>query len=141
MPWLKLLHIGAVIVWCGALPYLALAVATGPQSGAGVLAPARSALLLRWVYVGVATPAALVAIASGTVIFSLRGPLADWLVGKLALVAVLVLLHAACGWLLLRREQGQGTGGRAVGPSLAGLASLVLLAVAWLVLGKPDVRA
>ena len=141
MPWLKFLHIGAVIVWCGALPYLALATAAGPGPGAGPLAPARTALLLRRVYLGVATPAALVAIASGTAIFSLRGPLADWLVAKLALVALLVLLHAGCGWLLLRREQGHGPGRRVLGPALAASASLLLLGVAWLVLGKPDVRA
>ncbi|MGE4241217.1 CopD family protein [Ramlibacter sp.] len=141
MPWLKLLHICAVIVWCGALPYLALAVASRPPTGAGTLAPARASLLLRWVYVGVATPAALVAIASGTAIFGLRGPLAAWLVAKLALVAMLVLVHAACGWLLLRREQMRSNVPRALGPALAGLASLLLMAVAWLVLGKPDVRA
>lgn len=141
MPWIKLLHIGAVIVWCGALPYLALATATGLRTGAGSLAPARTSLLLRWVYVGVATPAALLAIASGTVIFSLHGPLTAWLVAKLALVALLVLLHAGCGWLLLRREQGRGSGPAVLGPALAGLASLLLVAVAWLVLGKPDVGA
>lgn len=90
---------------------------------------------------GVATPAALVAIVSGTAIFTFQGPLAAWLVGKLALVALLALLHAGCGWLLLRREQGRGTGARFLGPALAVLASVLLLAVAWLVLGKPDVPA
>lgn len=141
MPWLKLVHLAAVIVWCGALPYLVVAATARPRGGAGPVALARHALLLRWIYVGVATPAALLAIASGTAIFSLRGPLATWLVAKLALVALLVLVHAACGWLLLRREQGRGTGARAMGTVLTALAGTLVFGIAWLVLGKPDVRA
>lgn len=134
MPWLKLLHISAVIVWCGTLLYLPLAIAsTTVAPGPAALA---SPKLLRRLFTLVVTPAALVAIASGTVIFTLQGPLAGWLIAKLALVALLVLGHAGCGMLVLRAERGQGA---LTGWSrLVGASSLLWLGtIAWLVLWKP----
>ncbi|MCK7493507.1 MAG: CopD family protein [Comamonadaceae bacterium] len=100
VPWLKLLHLAAVIVWCGALPYLAVALATAGE-------PPRKALP-RALFTTVATPAALVAIASGTAIFVFHGPTAEWLIAKLVLVALLVLGHAMAGVLVLRVERDGG---------------------------------
>lgn len=138
MPWLKLLHITAVIVWCGALLYLPawIAAATGAQRAApvGAFSPRQ---LLRTVFTLVATPAALLAIASGTAIFALQGPLSRWLMAKLGAVALLVLAHGACGMLVLRAERhpAESLVGlcRAVGATVAA----TLLCVAWLALGKP----
>jgi putative membrane protein len=134
MPWLKLLHISAVIVWCGTLLYLPLAIASiaAPRGQSELVAPK----LLRGLFTLVATPAALVAIASGTAIFTFQGPLAAWLIGKLVLVAMLVLGHAACGMLVLRCERGEGP---AAGWSwlVVGSTLLWLSAIAWLVLRKP----
>lgn len=135
MPWLKLLHVCAVIAWIGALLYLPTVIAATAHRSA----PDADALpprLLRGLFVNVATPAALVAIASGTAIFMWSGLLAHWLMLKLALVSLLVLGHASCGMLLLRVERGQ--------PVARGLAQLVttasllwLAGIAWLVLRKP----
>jgi putative membrane protein len=93
--------------------------------------------VLRGIFVAVATPAALVAIASGTAIFLLQGPLVPWLMVKLALVGMLVLGHAACGLLVLRTEREDSA--RVELPALVlGTASLLWLsAIAWLVLRKP----
>jgi uncharacterized membrane protein len=151
MPWLKLLHIGAVIVWCGALLYLPLAIAALGASGAWPAmrsAPpaspaAADGALPRWpvprlVFVGVATPAALVAIASGTLILLLHGPLATWLLAKLATVALLVLGHAACGMLILRAEHSEDSAALRTRCVALGATSLLWLAgIAWLVLRKP----
>ena len=137
MPWLKLLHIAAVIVWCGSLLYLPLAIAAAaaPEPPAALGPPRR--LLLRTLFTWVATPAALLAIASGTAIFLYQGPLAVWLVAKLATVSLLVLGHGACGMLILRIERGHDAAVR--GPCVAiGASSLLWLAgIAWLVLHKP----
>jgi putative membrane protein len=137
VPWLKLLHIAAVIVWCGALLYLpaAIAAAAGPDRAAAFDRPQRH--LLRGLFTAVATPAALVAIASGTAIFLWQGPLAPWLMAKLTVVGLLVLTHATCGLLILRTERQPRTPLR--GACLAvGLLSLVWLGgIAWLVLRKP----
>lgn len=137
MPWLKLLHITAVIVWCGTLLYLPtlIASATGPNR-APVFGHSPHQRVLRGLFTLVVTPAALVAIVSGTAIFVFMGPLTLWLVAKLAVVGLLVLAHAACGLLVLRAERGEAR--------LAGLCAAVtalciaaIAAVAWLVLRKP----
>ncbi len=143
MPWLKLLHIVAVIVWCGALLYVpALVAASAAPRGAGLLradlpGASAGAALLRGVYTGVATPAALVAIASGTWIFATRGPLVPWLMAKLALVGLLVLAHGACGVMVLRAERGEHTGLAVASDMITVLALLCLAGIAALVLSKP----
>jgi putative membrane protein len=143
MPWLKLLHISAVILWCGALLYLPAAIAAARLNGSsgreGVYDAPRQRLL-RTLFTLVATPAALLAIASGTAIFVFHGPLAVWLIAKLALVGLLVLGHAACGMLILRAERGERAdraGLRGFSGAI-GITSLLWLAgIAWLVLAKP----
>ncbi len=139
MPWLKLLHMGAVIVWCGALlylPALIAAVATPAPSAAGDVQP-RGPLLPRRVFVGLATPAALLAIVSGTLIFVSQGLLAPWLMFKLAGVGLLVLGHGVCGVLVLRTERGQHGGVRLACHLVLVLTVSCLLGIAWLVLRKP----
>jgi protoporphyrinogen IX oxidase len=136
MPWLKLLHIGAVIVWCGALLYLPLMLASA-AAPASAVSPAMPRLWPRQVFIGLTTPAALLAIASGTLIFATQGPLAPWLMFKLAFVGLLVLGHGACGLLVLRTERGELGGLRAASRFILLLLVASLLAVAWLVLRKP----
>lgn len=133
MPWLKLLHISAVVVWCGVLLYLPALIGARHRGEAVV---ARDDVVRR-VFTLVATPAALLAIASGTAIFLWQGPLAGWLVVKLGLVAVLALSHGACGWLLLLAEREPHTA-LTVRCALTGsVAALCLVGIAGLVLGKP----
>lgn len=136
MPWLKLLHISAVIVWCGALLYLPAAIsAAGGSQPAAVFESGRR--VLRSLFTLVATPAALVAIGSGTAIFVLSGPLAVWLLAKLATVSLLVLAHALCGWAILRVNRTAQGGVRALCWGIAGVTLGCLAAIAWLVLRKP----
>lgn len=132
MPWLKLLHISAVVLWCAALLYLPLALATAADDERLV-----QRRVLRLLYTSVATPAALMAIASGTFIFLWQGPLAPWLVVKLAVVALVVLMHASLGLLVLRSERADApvrcrSCAAVLGAALAGLST-----IAWLVLAKP----
>ncbi|MBZ8138364.1 hypothetical protein CLD22_00420 [Rubrivivax gelatinosus] len=128
MPWLKLLHLAAIVVWGGALLYLALALATRGEP------PRRP--LQRALFTSVATPAALVAIGSGTAVFLIHGPHVGWLVLKLALVALLVLGHALAGLLVLRVERS-GVAAVAGGRALLAWTLLWLAAITWLVLAKP----
>jgi uncharacterized membrane protein len=132
VPWLKLLHISAVTVWCAALLYLPLALAAAREEERLV-----QRRVLRLLFTSVATPAALVAIASGTLIFLWQGPLTSWLVAKLAVVSLVVLAHASLGMLVLRSEDGGAplrcrACSTVFGASLAGLAT-----TAYLVLAKP----
>lgn len=130
MPWLKMFHIAFVILWAGSLLYLIAAIGEREE-------PAR-ARLVRALFTTAATPAALLAIASGTLIFLLRGPLAPWLMAKLGMVALLVLAHASCGALLLRAEDHPRDGRvRPASIAVGGLSVLCLGTIAWLVLAKP----
>jgi protoporphyrinogen IX oxidase len=134
VPWLKLLHLTAVTLWCGALLYLPLALAASRNDER--LAEQR---VLRLLFTSVATPAALVAIASGTLIFLWQGPLAPWLVTKLAVVSLMVLLHASLGMLVLRSEAGNAPRRCYTCGAVFGGSVLALSATAWLVLAKPVV--
>jgi protoporphyrinogen IX oxidase len=137
LPWLKLLHITAVIVWCGALLYMPSAIAAAASRvPAAAVAPGERRLL-RKLFTLVATPAALLAIASGTLIFLLMGPSAPWLIVKLSFVGLLVLGHAACGMLILRAERGHGRWIPVWATVVTAASALWLLAIAWLVLQKP----
>ena len=135
MPWLKMLHMSAVIVWCGTLLYLPLLVRFTADS-----TPAsRYSLQGQWprkVFIGVSTPAALLAIGSGTLLFVFNGLIAPWLMFKLLGVSLLVLGHGTCAVLLLRVEADH-LGECGICRWLAYSMPIVLLAIAWLVLRKP----
>jgi uncharacterized membrane protein len=139
MPWLKFLHIAAVVVWCGALLYLPSiigAVAATALPGARHEQP-RWQQLPRSIFIGIATPAALLAIASGTLIFVSQGLLAPWLMFKLAGVGLLVMGHGTCGYLVLRTERGESGGVPMACHVVLAFMVLCLLGIAWLVLRKP----
>ncbi|MGQ7958375.1 CopD family protein [Pseudomonas sp. SP16.1] len=136
MPLLKLLHFMALIGWCGALLYLPALIAAGTRSS-DALFYRDHAHLTRMVFNLVATPAALLAIGSGTALF-LSGALFDaWLIVKLTTVTGMVVCHALCGVLILRIE-------RLPEPSvglecllLGSLVAVLISATLWLVLAKP----
>lgn len=138
MPWLKLLHITAVIVWCGALLYLPGALAAAASAAPGQVPTDTRHRLLRQLYTLVATPAALLAIASGTVIFVAYDVLAVWLMAKLGVVGLLVLGHGACGLLVLRVERGEYRWTRGLAWFIVTSTLVWLAAIAWLVLEKPQ---
>lgn len=136
MPWLKLLHISSVIVWCGTLLYLPMLIrAVALRSGNAT--PPVPTLLPRTVFIGVVTPAALLAIGSGTLIFVDTGLIAPWLMFKLAVVGLLVLGHGSCGLLVLRAERADSRGVALFCVVLQMLLPVLLIAIAWLVLRKP----
>jgi protoporphyrinogen IX oxidase len=138
VPWLKLLHITAVILWCGSLLYLPAALAASASAGTGEVPPDTRHRLLRQIYTLVTTPAALVAIASGTAIFVFQDVMAVWLMAKLGVVGLLVLGHGACGLLVLRVERGEYRWTRGGAWVIGAMTVLWIAAIAWLVLEKPQ---
>jgi protoporphyrinogen IX oxidase len=138
MPWIKFLHITALASWCGMLLYLPALLSLTVRGAPGAFPFAStSPPVLRFVYNGLATPAALLAIATGTLLFLIDGVAAGWLVLKLLAVAGMVLAHGASGWLILRLEQGMSRGVAAGATAATGLAAVSMLAVIALVLAKP----
>jgi uncharacterized membrane protein len=136
MPLLKLLHFIALIGWCGALLYLPALIAAGTRSSEALFYRDH-AHLTRMVFTLVATPAALLAIGSGTLLFVQGSVFDPWLILKLSAVAGMVLCHALCGVLILRVER---TPERAIGRQCLGLGTLMVALIAvtlWLVLARP----
>lgn len=138
MPWIKFVHIMALASWCGALLYLPLLLALSARGPAAATPFASGAPPIpRFVYNSLATPAALLAIASGTLLFLVNGLAAGWLVLKLLAVAGMVMAHGATGWLVMRLEQGTSHGVAPGAMAALGLAAVSMLAVVALVLAKP----
>lgn len=138
MPWLLLLHIGTLLCWCGALMYLPalIVVSNRPQAPfADTLGDQRS--MPRAVYTLVATPAALCAIGTGTVVFLVYGIVEVWLLVKLALVSALVICHLLLGLLVVRAEKKPPSALTTYCGLLAMLMAVIMVAIVWLVLAKP----
>lgn len=137
-----LLHIISVLFWAASLLYLPALIAgriTRDEKIREPRVPYDS--ISRAVFTFVATPAALTAIISGTLVFSLNYTTDPWLIVKLTLVTLLVVCHTLAGLLILRAEAENG---KPVVPwcVLLGVVSgLLMLMIVWIVLGKPDIEA
>ncbi|WP_275545074.1 CopD family protein [Pseudomonas sp. Marseille-Q0931] len=136
MPLLKLLHFMALIGWCGALLYLPAMIAAGTRSSDDLFYRDHGQLT-RTIFNLIATPAALLAIGSGTALF-LRDSIFDaWLIVKLTTVAGMVLCHALCGVLILRIERVTDRALRRDCLLIGLLLAVLISATLWLVLAKP----
>ena len=141
MLWFLVLHISALLFWCASLLFL-------PSLIAGSVAPGRGHTSIstdgedsaaRFVYTRVASPAGVLAIIAGTLIF-LPGYSVDvWLVIKLTLVVMLVVCHTLIGLMLMRAEEK-----KSVQPwcrILLVVMGVLMIAIVWLVLTKPSQEA
>ncbi|MGO2008018.1 CopD family protein [Vreelandella alkaliphila] len=137
MPWLKLLHIAALVIWCGALLYLPALLLHALQLRKDAGFAQGTPPMPRFFYNSIATPAALVAIASGTLLFLLHGLLGGWLILKLGAVVLMVAAHGCFGWLILRLEMGIFKGVKVASLCALILALTGILGVLGFVLSKP----
>ncbi|AIA75662.1 CopD family protein [Vreelandella sp. 21] len=137
MPWLKLLHIAALVTWCGALLYLPALLLHALQLRKDAGFAQGTPPIPRFFYNSIATPAALVAIASGTLLFLLHGLLGGWLILKLGAVVLMVAAHGCFGWLILRLEMGIFKGVKVASLCALILALTGILGVLGFVLSKP----
>jgi len=138
MWWFLTIHIIALLFWCAALLYLPALIATSHSGQEYTALPAAQRQIVRFVFNNVASPAALLAIAAGTVVFLLNHSVALWLLIKLTLVAVLTVVHALLGFLLLRLESRAVRAVRLWCGALALVLLALMVAIIWIVLAKPD---
>lgn len=136
MPLLKLLHFVGLLCWCGTLLYLPALIAAGTRR-TDPLFYRDHAHLTRMVFNLIATPAALIAIGSGTALFLRDGIMAGWLIVKLSTVAGMVLCHALCGVLVLRIERSPESSVNIQCHVLGLVVATFMTATLWLVLAKP----
>jgi protoporphyrinogen IX oxidase len=140
MPWVLVLHIIAVLFWAAGLLYLPLLLAA---AGAGrtelIERPNHHDAVARFVFTHVATPAALLAISTGTGVFLMGRTVEFWLIAKLTVVTLLVVVHVAAGFLVLRGESTDAEPPRGGFWLLAGVPALLMVTIVWIVLVKPAV--
>jgi putative membrane protein len=136
MIWLKFLHVTAIAVWSAgliSLPGLYLRRAHVRDEDA----LHRLQALVRFLYVRIVSPAAFIAVGSGTALIFLRGTFEPWFSVKLLLVGVLVFGHILTGLVIIRLfEEGN------VYPvwrflTVTVVSVVVVFAILFVVLGKP----
>ncbi len=134
--WLKLLHIGAVMLWFTGLFFLPrLFVAR--HAGEADAEPGYFNMVANLLFFRIATPAALVAIGLGMVLIAYV-PFDAWLAIKLVLVTCAVLLHLDLGLHLYQLGQGQDHHGATFYRIVGWLPLVLLLGLAAVTGAKPD---
>ncbi len=101
MVFVKFLHIMAISVWAAGLVSLpGLYVQRAHIVKDNDLY--RLQKIVRFCYVRVLSPAAFVAIATGTGLIFLQNPFSAWFSMKLALVGIMVVIHVMTGLVIIR---------------------------------------
>lgn len=134
--WLKIVHFATLLVWAGSLFYLPALLAAHPrtQSGPGFV---RLRRMSRATYLAIASPAAILAIVSGSLLIVVAGVHGGWLVAKLAVVALMTAFHTICGHLLAAMRVPPVKRSPAALASLVTVPAILVPATFYLVLGKP----
>jgi len=133
---LKFVHIVGIALWSGGLLCLPLLyVQRRRLTGNGLH---RLHNFTRFFYVKLVSPAAFVAIASGTALIFVQATFEPWFSLKLALVAAMVLVHVMSGLVILRLFEPDQSYPvpRFVAATL--LTSAVVGAILFVVLAKPQ---
>lgn len=140
LAWLKAAHIAALCVWCAGLvflPMLFLGRAERPE-----LPVLKRLWRFTWFgYRAVISPAAVLAIATGTGLIFANNVFVPWLFLKLLAVGGMVLLHMSYGHVLEKLADRDRCFPRLGSFGLVVAAHLLIVAVLLLVLGKPGVDA
>lgn len=134
--WLKLIHIAAIAVWmAGLLSLPGLYVQRAHVLDDDQLY--RLQRTVRFAYLALVSPAAFVAVASGTALIFAHEVFEPWLSLKLALVGALAVVHSLTGLVIIRlfREGEIYPVWRFV--AVTALTMVLVLGVLYLVLAKP----
>ena len=135
---LKFIHLATIAIWSGGLivlPFLfwqRQGVETGPELD-------RLHRVTRFVYVEMASPAAFIAIGSGTALIFLQTTFLEWFSLKMALVAILVMLHVLAGLTLMHLFEPAGHFGRFSYIALTASYLVLITAIICVVLAKPHI--
>lgn len=136
MPWIKFVHLAALLTWCASLLALPPLLALVPRTE-GRVNKHRLRAATRFVYIALASPAAVLAVISGTALIHLMNVYAPWFFAKLTLVAAMALFHAGCGKLILVLRERPRSWPPGLLLAMAGLPLVLILGVLWLVLAQP----
>ena len=137
--WAMAAHIMTLGVWSAGLLILAGLYAVAPAEHERAQAQ-RHRVMCRYVFVILASPAAILAIISGCLLVFLLGVEGSWLLAKLAVVALLAFYHAYCGKLLdAQGMESRRSRPRRRHPLLIAFPLVLIGTIFLLVLAKPNV--
>ena len=138
MLWLKAFHIVAVICWFAGLFYLPRLFVYHAQSADGI-SIARFKIMERKLYRGIMWPSLVMTVVFGTWMVALVPDYLrnGWLHAKLALVALLIVYHFACGHFLKQFRDDRNTRSHTFYRVFNELPVLLLVAIVILVVVKP----
>lgn len=134
----KGLHIAALILWCAGLVALPLMLGKH-RVGEDQADYSRLRLLTHDSYAFIVTPAAVIAIAAGTLLIYLRGMFVPWMFAKLVAVGLLVALHALVGHTVVLMSERRGEYAPPTPLPLIAASIGTMVVVLLLVLAKPVV--
>jgi protoporphyrinogen IX oxidase len=129
---LKFVHLAAIAVWSAGLIVLPFMFRQRRTLDLGWELD-RLHRMTRFVYVEIASPAAFVAIGSGTALIFLQATFQEWFSTKMGLVAALAMLHVVAGLVLGRLFLADSFFG------LSGAYIVLVTAIIWIVLAKPHI--
>jgi uncharacterized membrane protein len=135
---LKFIHLAMIAVWSAGLIVLPLlfwqrrSVETERELD-------QLHRLTRFVYVEITSPAAFLAIGSGTVLIFLQTTFLEWFSLKMVLVGILVMLHVLAGLTLAHLFEPNGHFGRFSCIALTTAYLVLITAIIWVVLAKPHI--
>lgn len=135
---LKLLHLATIAVWSGGLLVLPLLFWQRRQvTNIDELESLHRTT--RFVYVVMTSPAAFVAIGSGTALIFLQTTFREWFSLKMVLVGAMAMLHVLAGLTAAKVFAPAGRFGRSAFIALTSVYLLLIVAILWIVLAKPAI--
>ncbi len=135
---LKFVHLATIAIWSGGLivlPFLfrqRLQLAAGPELD-------QLHRVTRFVYVAMTSPAAVVAIGTGTALIFRQATFHEWFTLKMVLVGTMAMLHVLAGLIAMRLFLPDGRFGPRSFVSLTTVYPVVILGIIWVVLAKPHI--
>lgn len=135
---LKFIHLAAISIWSAGLIVLPFLFWQRRTLQAGMDLD-RLHRMTRFVYVGMTSPSAFIAIGSGTVLIFLQATFQEWFTIKMVLVGAMVMLHVAAGLVLARIFLPDGRFGRLPYVTLSSAYLILIIAIVWVALAKPHI--
>ncbi|SDH15082.1 CopD family protein [Pelagibacterium luteolum] len=135
---LKFVHIAGIAVWAAGLVCLPFLFAQRKDAGRPD-AVHRLHAMVRFFYVVILSPAAFIAVGSGTALVFLRSTFEPWFALKLALVGLMVIIHLLSGLLILKLFDEKTKYSRLRYVVVTGGTLIVVSAILTIVSGKPDI--
>lgn len=139
MLWLKFTHLAALTVWVAGLLYLP-AILAQYRWAIDQQESQRVRMASRFVFLVITSPAAIVAIASGTALLFISDVRSAWMFAKLGGVGILAYCHYRYGSLLTHLSEALPKVSSFKIRLLGGSAALAVIYIMCIVLIKPDLQ-